>query len=64
MAFLDRLRALFRGPQPDAPPETSYDELLEERILSSPDERTQLEVTTEGEREARLDEGRSGGPER
>ena len=65
MSFLDRLLARFRGAPPQSPPQTAYDEILEDRILTSPDERTQLGITGEGERAARLDEGRpSPGPDR
>ena len=65
MSFLNRLLARFRGAPPQSPPQTPYDEVLEERILTSPDERTQLDVTSEGERAARLDDGRpQAGPDR
>jgi hypothetical protein len=55
MGVLDRLRALLGI---GGPPQTEYDDVLDDRILSSPGEREQQAVTTEGEREARLDEGR------
>ena len=62
MNLFERIKALLgaRGR-----PETVSDQVLEERILSTPSEREQQAITSEGEQESRLDEGRPPvGPER
>ena len=56
MGLLGRLRVLL-GRGEAAPKEEAREEVLQERILSTPGEREQRAVTDEGDRERHLDEG-------
>ena len=57
MGVLDRLRALLGGRGTRAADEEARDEVLQERIMSTPGEREQRAVTDEADRERHADEG-------
>ena len=58
MSLLDRLRELFGGRGGDAVDESAErEQILDDRILSTPGEQEQWTVTEGADRERHLDEG-------